>query len=102
MDLIVWLDPANTPIGFELCYDKPEKEKSLCWNQSGFTHMIMDDGENRPGKYKSSPIHQGSETFEADQIYSLFLSECRTLPEEIRNFIWQTLKSHQKHQAKGD
>ena len=31
MDLIVWYDDSDAPIGFQLCYDKLRSERALRW-----------------------------------------------------------------------
>ncbi len=87
LDLIVWIDTDDKPAGFELCYDKKRQEKALRWSPSGFAHMVVDDGEGRPGRHKSSPVLTGQGAFDADRIYKHFIAECRQLPEEIMNFI---------------
>src|SRR5919197_6045866 len=56
-DLIVWYDPDDEIYGFQLCYDKPGRERVITWKKdAGFSHEAVDDGEGRPGKYKMSPI----------------------------------------------
>ena len=56
-DLIVWFDDEGEIVGFQLCYDKEGHQRALTWKApSHYTHTGVDDGENRPGKYKETPI----------------------------------------------
>ena len=93
MDLITWVDIENKPINFELCYDKGLNEKSLRWSPSGFVHSAVDDGENNPGKYKSTPILRETSHFEAGRVHGLFLAESAQLPDEIKNFVIAILEN---------
>ena len=39
LDLIVWLDDADTMLGFQLCYDKSRGERALTWRADrGYDH----------------------------------------------------------------
>lgn len=94
MDLIVWFDHDDRPVSFELCYDKRSSEKALRWSPSGFTHSVVDDGENRPGRYKSTPVLRESGLFEAARVINQLDSECRQLPDEIVRFVMSVIASH--------
>lgn len=94
MDFIVWFNSDNEPIGFELCYDKKGLEKALNWGQSGFVHTAVDDGENRPGKYKASPVHIVDGEPEINRIYSQFLQESSSVPEKLVQFALAALSCH--------
>lgn len=94
MDLVVWFNSDNEPIGFELCYDKQGSEKALNWSPAGFVHSAVDDGENRPGKYKSSPVHIADGEPEINRIYSQFEYEANGLPQNIVRFALAALSSH--------
>ena len=48
-DLIVWYEAAGAIHGFQLCYDKPGRERALTWTRErGFSHTAIDSGESRP------------------------------------------------------
>src|SRR5438309_10513940 len=48
LDLIVWFDDADSPIAFQLCYDKLRSERALTWKpDTGFVHMVVDSGERQ-------------------------------------------------------
>ena len=57
LDLIVWLDEDDAPVGFQLCYDKHHGERALTWRAGrGYDHAAVDDGEQTPAQHKSTPI----------------------------------------------
>jgi len=87
LDLIIWFGADDKPAGFELCYDKRGEEKALRWTPSGLVHSVVDDGEDRPGKHKSSPVLLGPGIFEAKRVLHQFTDEYRQLPEEIARFV---------------
>jgi hypothetical protein len=94
-DLIVWLNDDGTFAGFQLCYDKKLAQRSLVWRlPDGFTHMAVDDGENRPGKYKATPILIPDGYFDAKRIHSAFAKECNSLPKEVADYVMQIIAKH--------
>ena len=94
-DLIVWHNEDGSFAGFELCYDKIHRERSIIWHpERGFLHAAIDDGEHHPGQYKSAPIHVADGRFNAQHIRDCFLKESRQLPEDIVRYVAQTIKNH--------
>ncbi len=94
-DLIVWLSDDQGFSGFELCYDKQRSEHSITWHKSrGFVHMAVDDGEQRPGKYKASPILAADGRYEGQRVYSEFLKSCTAIPKEVAVFVLMALRQH--------
>ena len=94
-DLIVWVSDSHDFSGFELCYDKLHNEHSILWSKAkGFCHMAVDDGEQRPGKYKGTPIMVPDGGFDARRIYLSFLEASRSLPKEVAEFVMQALERH--------
>jgi hypothetical protein len=99
-DLIVWFGDDGAIAGFELCYDKTKEQCSIVWRlQSGFTHMAVDDGEDRPGKYKATPILVPAGHFDAKRIHAAFENECSSLPEEVATHVLQTIAKHPNYGA---
>ena len=99
-DLIVWFNDDGTFAGFELCYDKKQTKRSLVWRLSGgFTHMAVDDGENRPGKYKATPILVPDGYFDATRIHSAFAKESISLPKEVADYVMQIIAKHPNYGA---
>ena len=94
-DLIVWLDDDGSLAGFELCYDKHQVERSLSWRSSGgFAHMAVDDGEERPGKHKGSPVLVPDGHFDARRVQADFILAATALPEDIVSGVTKALMSH--------
>lgn len=91
MDLIIWINQQDQPVNFELCYDKHFQEKSLRWSAQSHTHALIDNGENIPGRYKSSPIHCTSSALDASKLRDLFEVESQLIPEPLRLFVLHAL-----------
>ena len=94
-DLIVWLADEQCCTGFELCYDKRGRERSISWrNPGGFVHMAVDDGEHRPGKHKSSPVLVPDGVFDANRVHSAFREASHSLPADIAAFVLSVLAQY--------
>ncbi|MEK6743261.1 MAG: hypothetical protein AABZ15_06615 [Nitrospirota bacterium] len=92
LDLTVWLDERDGILGFELCYDKGKNERAVRWSrEAGFLHQKVDDGENRPGRYKSTPILVPDGMFPAKKISRLFQDSSRDMDRSIAEFICRKL-----------
>lgn len=99
-DLIVWLADEQSFSGFELCYDKQHDERALVWSKSaGFRHMAVDDGEQRPGKYKATPILVADGLFDARRICAAFRDASHSLPKEVAAYVLQALEQYPQHAA---
>lgn len=94
-DLIVWLNDDHTFAGFELCYDKLHNEHSIIWRPvGGFEHTAVDDGEQRAGKYKASPILVPDGIFDVMRIHSAFSRESHSLPKDVADYVLQALEKY--------
>ncbi len=94
-DLIIWLSADDEIVGFQLCYDIARRHRALTWRaESGFTHHRIDDGENRPGKVKASPILVSNGLFDAAQIAARFQQASTQIEHQIRDFIHQKLSQY--------
>jgi len=92
MDLTVWFDDRDEVIGFELCYDKEKGQRAIRWRRGyGFLHQRVDDGENRPGRYKSTPILVPDGQFDAQKISRLFLENSRELEQSLVEYVSRKL-----------
>jgi hypothetical protein len=88
MDLVVWFDQSDSPVGFQYCYDKGSAERALTWTlESGFSHMAIDDGEGGGLQQKASPILVADGNFDAVRNIDLFLKNSQCLPAEILDFV---------------
>ena len=93
MDLIVWYDAADAPLGFQFCYDKGDAEKALTWRrESGFSHTGVDDGEgNSRLNYKATPILVANGRFDGQHVLQLLQTQGAGVPPELQQFIAATI-----------
>ena len=61
--------------------------------------MAVDDGEGRPGHYKSSPLLLANGVFDAKRVYSLFNASSDTMPSDIAVFVQRVLVTHPHFKA---
>jgi hypothetical protein len=74
-DFIVWYSTDGVMVGFQICYREHSQERALTWlREAGFSHMRVDDGEGRSGKYKMTPTLVPDGTFDKETVLRL-LSE---------------------------
>ena len=90
-DLVIW-DEESHIVGFQLCYDKTQGERAVTWKEgSGFSHNAVDSGEDRPGRYKASPILTADGSFDAGTVASQFLGHSGNLDGGSCEFIYTKL-----------
>jgi hypothetical protein len=86
-DLIVWYEPGGGIHGFQLCYDKPGRERAFTWTQTqGFTHNAVNSGESSPNG-NLTPILVPDGTFQTARVREEFLNRCTQMDAIIRNFV---------------
>jgi hypothetical protein len=91
-DLIVWFDDQALIASFQLCYDKGHDEHALTWRRpSSYYHQRVDDGENRPGKHKSTPILVSDGTFDFRSLADRFKTESKNIDPAISRFVYEKL-----------
>ena len=97
LDLIVWFGEGDTPVGFQLCYDKVRGERALTWREGrGYDHSAIDSGETGPAKYKSTPILVADGVFRTDRVLNEFLAASSAVPEGIRGYVSLMLERYPK------
>lgn len=95
LDLIVWLEEGDRPIGFQLCYDKARHERALTWREGrGYDHSAVDSGERGDSVYKSTPILVADGLFSTDRVLAEFLEASAAIPEDIRNYVSRVLERY--------
>ena len=95
LDLIVWVEDSEEIVGFQLCYDKTRRERALTWRLGrGYDHMGVDDGEQSPGQYKSTPILVADGFFDRERVTALFLESSERIPEGIRVVVAELIKGY--------
>lgn len=86
-DLIVWYDRGGEISGFQLCYDKPCRERALTWSpQHGFVHARIDSGESSPLANRT-PVLTPDTAFPLQEIRREFSERSRLLPADLRDFV---------------
>ena len=86
-DLIVWRNTDGGVYGFQLCYDKVGSERALTWiERRGFSHNLIDEGEDDPMKNRS-PVLLPDGTFPAADVIREFERRAIELPEPLRGLI---------------
>lgn len=91
-DLVIWTGEHGDIVGFQLCYDRAHAERALTWRvASGFSHSAVDDGENRPGRYKSTPILVADGAFDAETVAAKFQGHSGVLDSRSTDFIYYKL-----------
>ncbi len=90
-DLIVWFRNGGI-VGFQLCYDKTDNQHALTWyDGTGYLHNRIDDGENKPGKFKSVPILVPDGRFSNNAVAEIFIKESAELEPDISAFVYQKI-----------
>ena len=93
LELIVWLDKQKRIIGFQLCYEINRKLKALTWHENGgYLHSGIDDGENKPGHHKATPVLIPDGEFDKENIIKRFALSVASLPVEMTKFVTNKIK----------
>ncbi len=70
----------------------------LTWKKvSGYTHRRIDDGENRPGHIKSTPILVTDGIFDSVTIANIFNKESKNIDQDIATFVYKKLIRAKKY-----
>ena len=94
LDLVVWYGQNGELIGFQLCYDKTDDEKSYTWKfGSTSEHTGIDSGEFGGMNFKQTPILVTDGIPDYCYIKEEFLSESSELPEDIINMVTYALSN---------
>jgi len=94
MDLFI-LFCDQIPAEFQLSYGKGGIERSISWKRdTGFSHHCVDDGENRPGRYKMAPIMLDQTEVGIRQLARDFLAASEALDTALAYFIYARLLEH--------
>ena len=93
VELVVWCDESDGPIGFQLCYKDGGSEYALTWKPDcGFSHKRIDDGEERPAKHKATPILTADVPASSKTISERFAQVSAGLPVEFAEFVGKQLR----------
>ena len=79
LDLFVWFDKNDEPIGFQFCYDKQLGEHSISWDkEKDFRYTAVDDGGSL--KHKGSPILVPNGATDLLRVLRIFDNGSKDLP----------------------
>jgi hypothetical protein len=97
-DLIVWFGAEDEIVGFQLCYDKYGEQKAITWQQEfGYMHHRVDQGEDKPGKPKATPILVADGIFDYKNIASRFERESGEIDSKISDFVYEKMMQYPLH-----
>jgi len=93
-DLIVWYADDRTLVGFQLCYDKLERERALTWTREhGFHHNQIDSGEI-PGHAKMTPVIIADGEFNRDPVAERFRKASGQIEPAVARFVYETVRKY--------
>ncbi len=98
-DLIVWGEASHDPIGFQLCYDKPGRERALTWTaKGGFSHAAVDGGEACPTANRT-PILVADGLFPDELVKRQFLWRSEEIDTQRRGLVLKRLDEYSASRA---
>jgi hypothetical protein len=101
-DLIVWYESEDHVHGFQLCYDKPGRERALTWTRGrGFLHMAVDAGELTPTENRA-PTLIADGAFPASKVRHEFTFRSTALPTEIRELVTARIKEFEEQESSSE
>jgi len=95
-DLYVWADPSGKITGFQLCYDKQDREKAFTWfSGRGYSHTKVDFDREvlRPHGLRSSVLVQDG-LFDRDGILSRFRAASRRIDRAVSRFVCRKIEEY--------
>lgn len=88
MDLFVWRGPGRRIEKFQLSCRTGDGEYAVTWSTgAGFLRHRVDDGEQRPARYKATPILVPARSFPLDRVTDEFKGRAGRLDPEIRELV---------------
>ena len=93
-DLIVWGESRDRPIGFQLCYDKPGRERALTWtSKAGFSHATVDGGDSSPNA-NCTPILVADGCFPDTTVRREFLWRSSGIEPRLRDLVLKKIDEY--------
>lgn len=87
MDLYVWYDNENAPLGFQLCYGKPNAERALTWfRPASYSHMRVETGPAE-GHGRGTPLLVVDGLFEPLSVRADFARLGADLAPDVRDLV---------------
>jgi hypothetical protein len=96
-DLYTWHNALGDIVLFYLCYDKSQHERALIWDRkSGYSHVKVDDGEEKLSRYKMTPIFVADGVFDYKRIGKAFKEASENIEQQVAQFIYRKILRIQK------
>lgn len=92
-DLYVWEDKDKRFVGFQLCYDKNNKERALSYIDGAFTHRGIDSGEAVASENRT-PILVADGAFDTNENLDRFIEESKNIDPEVAGYVIRMLKEY--------
>jgi len=97
-DLYVYLDDEGGIESIEYCYGKSRDEHVLIVKSGNqLSHMRVDDGEQKTGSYKGSPIYVLNGSFGLNQIIADLSDGIDHLADEEKDRIVGFIRENTRH-----
>ena len=91
-DLIVWYELDGSIHGFQLCYDKLDKERAITWTRArGCDHRLIDTG-SYVATSNQTPILSSVVPFYGAPVIAKFEQRAVNLQVEIRELVLAKLR----------
>jgi len=95
LDLVVWVDDEGGYTGFELSYRHGPRERSLRWkSDAGYSHHAVDDGEDRGGRHKGTPLMVPDGVFRRWSVARQFQVASRDIDPGIAGFVMRKMLAY--------
>jgi hypothetical protein len=85
-DLYVWENEDKQLVGFQLCYDKSDKERALSYIDGVFTHRGIDTGEANASENRT-PILVADGVFSKEENLSRFMDESKMMDQKVAAYV---------------
>ncbi len=95
-DLVVWYEDSGEVHGFQLCYDRKNRERALMWKRThGFVHSEVDSGESGPLS-NDTPVLQSADVDDIafDFVVCEFTVRTSELDPVTREFVLERLAAY--------
>ena len=101
-DLYTWHAPNGALAGFQLCYDRPGRERAITWHrQHGFSHNRIDSGDI-PGRMSATPLLVAGARFPHRLVRERFVRHAATLDAATRKAIVDKMREYGRSLARGE
>lgn len=88
VELLVWINSTDQPIGFQLCHRDGGAEHAFTWQQSGeLSYRSVDTGESTGMGPKSTPILRANGKADLSMLKQLFERVAANVPRVMHDFV---------------